>query len=409
MTRAAVLVGLIAVVAACSDPPPSLGPRDVSRVETKEYPLSPSGLVDVLFVIDGSPAMAGVQATLATDMPRLVDVLQMEAPDLQIGVTTTDGSGVLAGAGCPGLALGARWIRSAQRGGTTIRNYTGELRDVFACMAGVGTTGPAVRQPLESMRRAITDNVGFVRFDALLLVVIVSNGDDCSLRAGARLPADPFACTEEALACDEPDLRAPGEKHACTARTGAPDLRDVDEYVQFIDALKAPYLADVAAIVGPETPVVVGDGPALAPSCTSTSTGVSALPAVRTQAFTHAFTGRSLAVSLCDDDLGDALDHFGFPDPGDLACLDGQLVDLDPATDGIQPDCAVTLVSSGGDPQDVGQVVPQCDSLHYTTPCWALGKDVQCQAETTHSRITFQFGDTPIPRGLLAHIECAIE
>ncbi|MFH2008695.1 MAG: hypothetical protein ABI333_19060 [bacterium] len=64
------------------------------------------------------------------------------------------------------------------------RNYTSDtLQEVFSCMADRGTGGCGYEQPLEAMHRALDDhpdNVGFVRDNAYLTVVSVTDEDDCS-------------------------------------------------------------------------------------------------------------------------------------------------------------------------------------------------------------------------------------
>jgi hypothetical protein len=56
----------------------------------------------------------------------------------------------------------------------------------FACIAKVGTTGPSIEMPLESMKLALVDRIAdgsngtFLRTDALLSVIVVTDADDCS-------------------------------------------------------------------------------------------------------------------------------------------------------------------------------------------------------------------------------------
>ncbi|HVV87284.1 MAG TPA: hypothetical protein VHE35_29790, partial [Kofleriaceae bacterium] len=54
----------------------------------------------------------------------------------------------------------------------------------FACAANVGTNGPAIEMPLRAAELAVdeTVNPGFVRDDALLGIIMITDEDDCSRR-----------------------------------------------------------------------------------------------------------------------------------------------------------------------------------------------------------------------------------
>jgi hypothetical protein len=359
---------VLLALAACTTP--AAGPDGVTRVETKLFPLTPTPQLDLLLVIDGSPAMAAAQARLAPGIARLVDVVSQVFPvgDLHVAVTTADGTGALVGTGC--LAPGASWLRFARGGnGATTRNFDGALGDAVACMANVGTAGPAQRQPLLSMRRAIESHLGLVRAGAELAVVIIASGDDCS-----GLAADPFACAAQAMTCDEPDLAAPGEKHHCHAV-------GVDDYTSFLGRL--PPFRLISAVIGPPAPVVVTAGPAIAPSCTAGP--LTAQPGVRIAGVADTVT------SLCDGDFADALARLrGFTDPGGIPCFEAP----------VTSDCAVTLVRGG-----VETRVPACDPLDYATPCWTMRTDpgFACQYASV------DFGDADVPPGVTVRASCAVE
>jgi hypothetical protein len=193
----------------------------------------PNRQLDLLFVIDDSPSMLDKQLSLAENFPRMMDVLSNlpgGLPDLHIGVVTSDMGTLGAGSPTPGPAIGqlgqggcagrgrdgvlvagataltGNFISDiAGPNGTRIRNYTGELRDVFAEIAQVGQGGCGFEQHLAATRRALTNpqNAGFLRGDANLAVVIIADEDDCSVLDPAMLgPASPalgplgsFRCT----------------------------------------------------------------------------------------------------------------------------------------------------------------------------------------------------------------------
>jgi hypothetical protein len=372
-------IALVLLAAACTG---SSGPDGVSREETRVFSVVPD-MTDVLFVIDDSPAMASAHDSLAINARKMMTLLQELAgpADLQVAVTTTDGTGALVGTSC--LAPGARWLRYAWKpNGELLRNFDGTAEDAFACMTDVGSAGPSVRQPLESMRRALTDHLGFARANARMYVVIIASGDDCSLREGAS-PADPFACTEETITCDESDLRALGDKHHCRARTGSPLVRDVGEYVDFLGTLGANRAA-IGAVIGPAEPFTIVDGPRLAPSC------ASAAPSLRIAELAAAFPHGSTTSSLCAADFSDVLVGLtGFGgEPGDYACFDT------PVTD----DCIVTLTREGAS----AEIVRACDPFAYATPCWTLRDDQGCQ------HVAVDFGEGPIPAAVI-RATCSVE
>jgi hypothetical protein len=187
--------------------------------------VSPERAVDILFMVDNSPSMDPKQAALATNFPRLIQALQTlpgGLPDVHIGVISSDmGAGsegiggncdvplgdrgllwgndptpgvraTVAGApnnGC-GLNSGARWIEDIQNpnGVGRQQNYTGNLTDVFSCLAkAVGVNGCGYEHPLQSVRVALNPqggindaNVGFVRPKGYLAIVLITDEDDCS-------------------------------------------------------------------------------------------------------------------------------------------------------------------------------------------------------------------------------------
>ncbi|MGO9289129.1 MAG: hypothetical protein ACLQIJ_10290 [Polyangia bacterium] len=219
--------------------------------------VSPQREVDILFMIDNSPSMDPKQQALATNFPKMIQVLQnlpdpsnpgqTSLPDVHIGVISSDmgaGSDNIGGNcsrflgdrgllwgndpnnqiasvapgntlystaagqistyptpnGC-GLQQGARWIidvANANGAGRT-QNYTGQLTDVFTCLAqSVGIAGCGYEHQLQSIRVALNpqqtncdaqgnncidinmENVGFLRPEAYLAIIFISDEDDDS-------------------------------------------------------------------------------------------------------------------------------------------------------------------------------------------------------------------------------------
>lgn len=423
-----VLAFLIALLAACADrgggreDPPSS-----SVVDTWLWWIPEPSRIDLLFVVDDSSSMAGEQAALAAGFPALVDVLEgLEGglPDLHIGVVSTNvgaaGQPGVAGCGragddgrlqvpaaCTGLDGSFISDLSDRRGGR-IRNYAGELDERFACLAQLGTDGCGFEMPLEAMYRALQPGVnpGFLRDDAYLAVVFVTDEDDCSTdeaslfgdpTAGLDSPLGPFTsfrCFEHGVECDgDADPRAFGPRTGCRPRVGSP-LIAIERYVSFLKGLKPdPSLVIVSGIVGVDDAahtVVVGPDateptrPAVRPSCirADDDDGGGATPPIRLEAFLRSFANRNSRASICGDNLTDIFvnlagrgGHWAGP-----PCLRHALADVAPAQPGLQPQCSVSAGS--GRPQDPDTVVRPCAEPGGDPACWELVADPSGCPET---------------------------
>jgi hypothetical protein len=308
--------------------------------------------VDILFVIDDSPGMAEHQAHLPRKLAALIKTLENVPgglPDLHVGVVTGDlGAGPTAGAGCRpggdrgvlrdgaacGLVAGARFVVSSGNG--TRNNFSGDLADAVACLARVETAGCAFQHPLEAARLALSgasppENGGFLRAGAKLLIVLVTNQDDCSAASSSDLFTDStFAGVTSRVRCAQaghvcggkvPPLAtfsAPLEQ--CDAADGGRLLR-VAELAQSIRALKArPEMQIlVSAIVGWPREAdgalyrygMAPGAPALdcLPTCSGPSgTGTAALRIVR---FVKDFGASGILTSICGDAYDQAVSLVG--------------------------------------------------------------------------------------------------
>lgn len=176
------------------------------------------------------------------------------------------------------------------------------------CMVPLGESGCTVSSPLEAARRALDghrrENTGFRRPGSILMVLFVTDREDCSLRATERAANDPrtqdcaaapgpepahcfqpgpYRCAAFDLQCDQP-LAQSGPKSFCRPRPAGP-LEPVDTYQQFFRDLSAehraliinalvptPALGQGAAITALQSPGTFGSsGLGLAPSCTAAS------------------------------------------------------------------------------------------------------------------------------------------
>jgi hypothetical protein len=187
--------------------------------------------VDLLFVIDNSGSMAQEQENIAEQLPRLVRILasgnlENGGPDndfqpvssLQLGVIssdmgTDDAYPLCEGNGDDGVLIDSPTAleddpacAGQDFGSTSYLSYSPEgggpdaaaTAITFGCVAQLGTKGCGLEQQLEAMYKALTPstveadfiegeghgdkkNKGFVRDDAVLAVIQVSDEEDCSI------------------------------------------------------------------------------------------------------------------------------------------------------------------------------------------------------------------------------------
>ncbi len=337
--------------------------------------------LDLLFVVDNSASMAEEQMAMIDSMNELVTQLALAPdglPDLHIGVISADiGAGGLGIAGCEGDgdegALhpgdnscngpnGSYVTDGYDSEGLHITNYSGSLNEAVACMANVGVNGCGFEQPLAAMKRGLDTLVSdgdFVRDDAHLAIVILSDEDDCSASdagifdtspalddIGSALgPLSSFRCAEFGLLCDGTSLaRTSGTYADCVPLAGSPYLSHPDDYVSYLAGLKGSSSnVTVAVIAGDPTGVtVIGDGGRPRLESSSSSANGEAYPAHRLAYFAEQFP-TNLVTSICNADLSGAMTSAG------IAMRDG--LESEPASPGETVDtenggCSTT--GSGG-------------------------------------------------------------
>jgi hypothetical protein len=211
------------VVAGCLGPPVETPMTTVTQDTPIRVPQNARNKVDVLFMVDNSSSMDAMQAQLRAHFGDFFQVFNGLAAagtyaDLHIGVVTSDyGAGnVGVTGGCdkspggqrgllqikgqaaattcqvpgkdPALANGpanAPYIAYQFTAGAPVSNLPNgqDLITSFTCMASVDAKGCGFEHQLESVYAALhntNENAGFLRDDALLTVVFVTNEDDSS-------------------------------------------------------------------------------------------------------------------------------------------------------------------------------------------------------------------------------------
>ncbi len=174
--------------------------------------------VDILFVVDNSGSMYDDQQRLADNFERFLDSATTPGAsnDFHIGVTSTD---VLSPDGLDG-----RLVSNP----TYLTPSTNNLEQTFADHVSLGVDGTGLELGLEAMRLALSrplstgHNGGFLREEAALSVIVVSDEDDGS--------SDPFVPPEH--------------------------VRSVDDYVAFLSAVKGGVITETpilfSAVVHPQ-------------------------------------------------------------------------------------------------------------------------------------------------------------
>ena len=202
------------------------------------------------------------------------------------------------------------------------------------------------------------ENAGFLRQDAFLAVVILSDEDDCSATdpaifdtgdtalTGTLGPLSSFRCTEFGVECAEGRIsRTAAQYTDCRPRTDS-YLRDPVDYAVFLKALKAdPGKIFVGTIIGNPEPVGVElnnkNEPELSKSCEDTALFSAADPGVRLQAFADQFPLRNAFGSICTTETSLAAIAAEIAE-----LVNGQAPPLPPADAGV-PDAAPPPADAG--------------------------------------------------------------
>jgi len=414
---ALVRIALVAALAACSS-----SSRTPDAAAPLVYTQRFSNEMDVLFVIDNSASTSDKQALFAANFPRLAQALDAfpgGRPDLHVGIVdTTVDIGVQGfGPGCPspdendnGLLQNTPRVTGCTPPSGRFITNADDLVSTFSCIAQVGAVGCGFEAPLEAMKRALDrsrpENAGFLRDDANLAIVFLTDEDDCSVRDPSlfmmpTLAAGPgdFRCQPlVAYDCDQPITLDPATYTGCKPHVSAGAyLQDPVFYAEFLHAIRPEQRIAVAAIIGDPTPTI-STGPittpfdqtlALLPSCSATIDGnpTIARPGIRLQSFVDQFGTAGRTYSICQSDYSAALTDIGglMKDMMRPCVADAiDTTDVDPDNPGLQLSCEVVT----GVFNEVGTILPACHMLDATTPaqneppCWWFELDPTCGTPT---------------------------
>ena len=487
----AVLAGSVSCRTRLCDFPKCPDYDEPKQVRTSCRQTESSTKVDALFLVDNSGSMDVMQTELRQRFTQFLKVFHDLADkgtyvDLHIGVITSDyGAGATSEPGCqasPGgdkgllqslgavapfdcqPPMGAPYIEyTFEPGGGGKGNLPmgQDLDATFTCMASVGARGCGAEHQLESVYAALhntKENAGFLREDALLAVVFLTNEDDCSAPADTDLfdpnkyvkygPGTSYRCTRHGVVCGEPASPPPqGSSHGplemCVPapNPGVGRLFDVSRYTNYftLPAASGGVKLDPADVLlvgidAPETPfetllAVAGSGqdgkpyeecaliqdaclPVLQHSCHNEKhAGFYGDPSVRLNAVIRSAKNHAVT-SICDDDYSEALTNIARLIVSQLGecCLPAMLPpDPRAPNDPTQfvVDCTVQLVTQNPDGSSDIVAVPQCAS-GVARPCFQIEVKDACGGLSPQSLgvSVLRNPNSPLPPHTTASAEC---
>ena len=462
-------LAVFATLTACNSHRLAAPTPAVSNLQKRNFLSSVNRKLDLLFMIDDSASMAPLQTKLSQQLGNFMDALANPAtgqlPDLHVAVVSSsfgggawnnvnqcasgsypgdDGGKFQQGPGgaghgsCTMLHAGQTYLASGDGSPGSDPNYDGDIRDAFKCMALLGDRGCGFESQFESVYYALykaaqpndPDNGGFLRDDAMLAVVMVTNEDDCSvapqsllLDPGVNAVSDPsglgalqsYRCNEFGHLCNgaPPPHDAPASPvtlDGCVSaeNDGKTDssLRDPDgkpdptmghlwptvsDLTSFIRKLKSnPDDILVAALAGPTTDLAghslyrvlsqpnpaAGDelDPVVDHSCTQpTGDGTMpeyADPAVRIKQWVDSFGPNGVFYPICANDFRSAMVGIAQAILPHIepSCLSDDIAWIDPGDHARGHDCQVTLTPRGGTPRALPECTPLATGGTLATP-----------------------------------------
>jgi len=235
------------------------------NMETETFFQEPPADVDILWVVDNSPSMAQEQLEVGLRFAEFIGHLEDTNIDFHIGVVTTDVDDENDKAG---HLLGDPIV---------IDSSIEDFEMVFNDRVQVGVDGSDMERGLEAAYMALTEpmisdaNDGFLRNDAVLSIIFVSDENDCSDRGAFPEEATGMACY------DQPEKLVPIRDFVNDFRDLKPDASDVI----------------VSSIVGPD----------IAENCEDSVPGTRYLSVAEN-------TG-GVEGNICDEDFTDIMDKMG--------------------------------------------------------------------------------------------------
>jgi hypothetical protein len=258
--------------------------------------------MDILFVVDNSGSMEEEQQNLAANFPMFVNIIENYVTsagshlDYHIAVTTTDRTFTeqqppifpgFPSIPFPHMGNDGKFQTGSNcqfpGGRKFLQRGDSNVGATFSCAAKVGTGGDSSEMPLETAKLALVDrvqdgyNAGFLRPDALLAIVMLTDENDCSIS---------------------------GDNVMVTGLDLCQQANPVPPYLTTFDNVKGGERGRWAAAV------IAGPGPGVCESAFG-----SADEATRLKQFTTAVGTNAVFSSICEGNLAqslmDAFETFG--------------------------------------------------------------------------------------------------
>ena len=167
------------------------GRGDTTGVQVDTYTQDLQPKADILLVIDDSCSMQDKQNALAANFSSFIQYAVAANVDYQIGVTTTTEQQMecVPGFGCfsnNSKGWGGRLVQDGPTMVKFVKPTTPQVSAVFSRLVNVGTNGSGGETALATSVLALTppivsaENAGFLRTDANLAVVVISDASDQS-------------------------------------------------------------------------------------------------------------------------------------------------------------------------------------------------------------------------------------
>ena len=235
------------------------------RVEVDTFNQAPSNEVDILWVVDNSRSMTEEQQAVATSAQQFVTGLETSGMDFHLGVITTDVDATNLDAG---VLLGSP---------SYLENATANYVTAFQQRVQVSTGGSDQEKGLQAAITALTPpltnsrNIGFLRPDAMLSIIVLSDENDCSDFGALGSGADGESCY-----------------------TDSDKLTPVSDLADLIRTVKDdPSRITVSGIIGPPT----------ASACVDT------VPGHRYEIAISSFAG--IEADICETDYAGIMERLG--------------------------------------------------------------------------------------------------
>jgi len=438
------------VIWACNAQPLQRPDPAVVAIQHQTFQQAVNRKLDLIFMIDNSSSMAPLQAQMTKNLPDFMNVLKDQAtgglPDVHIGVISSDlgagrslvpgcmrrggdqGSFQAAGKNPVGCTPPADKyiIDSINPDGSRATNFgAGDITDVFSCIALLGQNGCGFESQFGSVLSAVgpapPGNEGFLRDDAYLAIVMLTNEDDCTVPSDSDL-FDPnmtnpvtdkygalqsYRCTEFGIKCDQPmPHTSPATPQVLTNCASAEDGRLL-KVADFVNQLKASrqdsskiLFAAIAALAtkGAGTtaspfeavreltvsPSMVGGVPAPILNHVPGCEGYSGDAALRIWDAVTALGG--VFQSICQDNYSGAMQVIAQTINKKLlpSCIEGKI-----ASDAAgNAHCHVVDRTFGADGKTYTDVnLEACAANGNVPPCWSLEEGGKCPANSHQLKV----------------------